>query len=586
MRINSQELLVANNKRMKMSALNNQTAPVVEPQESKPDSTLNALNLQGQNNLAFQGSMLRGAKKMAFATMLAILAATSVMTTSCVEMEQESYTYIDESLIQKLIDAQNKANEEQKEILTLILTELQKGNQISSQNQQLLFQILAANQQLDKNDKEGLALINKMLSVLYDFMSQNKQMDKETHALLQVIIANQQKFSAEQKEMLLTLIGKVDSLDKNVVEAFTTLFGKLDNISEEGKTIATQILKAIIANNNISAANANMLSILVKQVAQLDKNDKAGMELIGKIWAEVQKYLEENKEMDKKELFMLQSILENIQNFNADTKELLLTVINKFDSLGADAKAILDKIYSALDKNNVISSQNQELLGQVVARLVILDKNDKEGFDLLNKIWAQLQKSIEYNEALEGKTHALLHAILESIQNLSDNEKASLDKILDAINKNSEIAQGTQELVKELLGKVDKLGDKADKIIETIANIGVGEKVDLSKIEAMLADLLAQEKANGQIFNNLDSKLGLIEVTLEALKKHEMANDPEVLKKLQEILDKIPAGCDCTHETLDISVIVDKLQQIIDKMGDDKNEGILGDLGNLDNILG
>ena len=214
------------------------------------------------------------------------------------------------------------------------------------------------------------------------------------------------------------------------------------------------------------------------------------------------------------------------------------------------------------------------------------NENDEKGFELINKIWAQLQEAIKYNEALDGKTHALLLAILENIQGLGDSGKAALDKILDAINKNSEIAQGTQDLVKELLGKVDKLGDKADKIIETIANIGVGEKVDLSKIESMLADLLAQEKANGQIFNNLDAKLALIEVSLEALKKHEMANDPAVLKKLQEILDKIPAGCDCTHESLDITVIIEKLQEIIDKMDDPNNEGILGDLGNLDDILG
>ena len=57
MKINAQEILLIN-KNMKFGE--NPTAPitkenVTEPPVSTPESTLNALNQQGKNNIAFQG---------------------------------------------------------------------------------------------------------------------------------------------------------------------------------------------------------------------------------------------------------------------------------------------------------------------------------------------------------------------------------------------------------------------------------------------------------------------------------------------------------------------------------------------------
>ena len=84
-------------------------------------TVMNALALQGQNNLAFQGSMLNGAKKIALATMMAIMVASPIVTTtSCVKMEQEMTAEFDEALIQRLIDAMNAGDEKQNEILRFI----------------------------------------------------------------------------------------------------------------------------------------------------------------------------------------------------------------------------------------------------------------------------------------------------------------------------------------------------------------------------------------------------------------------------------------------------------------------------------
>jgi hypothetical protein len=111
----------------------------------------------------------------------------------------------------------------------------------------------------------------------------------------------------------------------------------------------------------------------------------------------------------------------------------------------------------------------------------------------------------------------------------------------------------------------------------------------LYDIKDILKDLLAQSKKNGEVLTDIDSKLSLISVTLNRLltvvqslgKGHE-----QLLAKLNEILAKIPDGCNCGN--IDLTVIINKLDQLIEAVknnsNDDKNhEGILEDL---DDLLG
>ena len=646
MKINAQEILLIN-KNMKFGE--NPTAPisneekVTEPPVSNPESTLSALDLQGKNNIAFQGvnqSLLQKMKNLPKAATLAIglMVAASGTLTSCMKQEQymnQDYDALIEALRKEITDPITKEQQKTNELLYKLLSLTEKDYYVSQENHKLLLQILAALGNIEQNDAEVRALLNAILEKIEYSIEHNKQTDEETIKLLETIIANQNKFGEENKELLVTLINKVDKLDATVKQALSTVVERIDTLGEEQNKLLTKILNAINLNNNISAANNKMLAVALKQLAQLDNNDKASMAILNRIWVAIEKSIKEEKEMDRKEMALLQSILENIQNFNADTKENLLLLIesvknldssvansfaklfDKLDNIGNDGQKLLNEILNQVINGNNMNAKQTELLASILDAMSNIDiDNNPEIVDLLNKIWDAIQADIKQDHAMNEKTHYLLHDILDSIKNfnaetttllkeilaksdklgeeqirllnviiknqekLSAQGKESTNKILEAINNNTNVAKGTHVLVAEILGKMDKLGDKADKIIDAIANISTGGNVDLSTIEKMLADILAQEKANGEILSSADAKASLVLITLEGLKKAIQDGDQAILDKIQEVIDNMPESCKCDAK---LDEVIKFLQKIIDNAKND--ESIKGDLGDLEDMF-
>ena len=303
---------------------------------------------------------------------------------------------------------------------------------------------------------------------------------------------------------------------------------------------------------------------------------------------------------------LLKEVIERINQFDDKTQAALQTIIAALNKLDNDNNVMLKEILEAVLSGNKIAVENQDILKAISDKIDSLKPGDNEAeIYLLKEILQKIVELTAQEKAMDRDTQALikdlinkfnefdkniqqtLAVIIEKMDKLGENGKAALEELLKAIKENTTVAKGTYELVKALLDKVDKLGAKADTIIEVIGIIGTGQNVDLSKIEEMLAALLEQEKANQKIFNDINSKLNLISVTLQGFAAQVDASNSKVLEKLQEILDKIPGGCTCTHETLDITVLIEKLDKIIEEIKKDpKNEGILGDLGELENMLG
>lgn len=779
MKINAQEILLVNKTR-KLDETTPETIgdKTVDAPVSNPESTLKALELQGKNNLAFQGvnqSLLQKARQLPKAAVMAMaIIAGSASMTSCMEqyMRHEDHSA---ELITMLKDQLDKNHEETNALLLRIISLLEQNIQISKDQQGLLVKILNKLQVLDQNDKEGRAILNAILAKIEQAVADGKEIDAKTIALLETIASNQDKYGKETKDLLLTVIQKIDNLDNTVKTELTNVLGKMDELGNEQKDLLVQVLKAINMNNTLSATNNNMLSLVLRQLADLNKNDKESIALLNKIWASIEKSIKENKEMDKKTQILLQSILENIQNFNADTKDLLLKLISdlenmsaetaeafsmlfekidsldknvqagmieviaKMDQLGDDQKALLKQILSAINTSNKLSVDNNMLLSVVIRQLGQLDKNDKASFNVLNKIWVTLEKAIKENKEMDEKTHALLKSILENIQNFSEENKQNImlliesvknldssianafaklfakmdnvgqdgqkllneilnqvvnsnninakngeilaaileamgdvnvngnnpeamellkniwntlqahmkqdhamdekthsllgdilasikdfnaettvllkeilaksddlgkeqlallqvivknqeklqaqgkdatNKILEAINNNTEVAKGTHVLVAEILNKMDKLGAKGDEIIDAIANISVGDNVDLSTIESMLADILAQEKANGDLLSSSDAKLSLVLVSLEGIKNAIKDGDQATCEMIQKVIDNMPESCKCDAK---LEVIINKLQEIIDNTKND--ESIKGDISDLEDMF-
>lgn len=648
MKINAQEILLIN-KNMKFGE--NPTAPisneekVTEPPVSNPESTLSALDLQGKNNIAFQG-LLQKVKNLPKAAILAgaLAITTAPVLTSCVEQRQEMELSIDmEALLEALTKALSNEitkpitenQEKTNELLNKLIDLVEQNNVVSQENKTLLLQVIKLLQQLDQNDSEGRAILNAILEKIEQSIDQNKKMDEATIALLERIAKNQDKFGKENKELLISLINKVDNLDTTLKTEITNILDKMDTLGNDQKEMLSKIFLAISMNNTLSLANNNMLATIIKQLGQLDQNDKNSMAILNKIWVAIEKSIKENKDMDEKTQALLKSILENIQNFSEENKQNIMLLIesvknldssiahafaklfNKLDNIGNDGQKLLNEILTQVINNNNLNEKQIVLLASILDAMSNIDKNNNpEIIELLKNIWETLQADIKQDHALNEKTHELLHEVLNSIHNFNEETvillkellaksdklgaeqiallkaiianqeklqaqgKDATNKLLEAINKNTEVAKGTHVLVAEILSKIDKLGNKADEIIEAIANISTGENVDLSTIEKMLADILAQEKANGEILSSADAKASLVLITLEGLKKAIQDGDQAILDKIQEVIDNMPESCECDAK---LDEIIKLLQKIIDNAKND--ESIKGDLGDLDDMF-
>ena len=458
---------------------------------------------------------------------------------------------------------------------------------------------------------------------------------KNIRSQLNVIITKLTRGEINFAKAMYEITKLLSNIDNSVKEGLEEVVNHIDDLGAEQQEMLTSILEAINLNNNLSADNNKMLSIIIKQLAKLDRNDSHSMAILNRIWMTIEKSIKAEKEMDRKEMALLQSILENIQNFNADTKENLLLLIesvknldssvansfaklfNKIDNIGNDGQKLLNEILNEVIKGNNMNAKQTELLASILDAMSNIDiDNNPEIADLLNKIWDAIQADIKQDHAMNEKTHSLLHEILDSIKNfnaetttllkeilaksdklgeeqirllnviiknqekLSAQGKDSTNKILEAINNNTEVAKGTHVLVAEILGKMDKLGNKADKIIDAIANISVGEKVDLSTIESMLADILAQEKANGDLLTSADAKASLVLVSLEGIKNAIKDGNKAIIDKIQEVIDNMPESCKCDAK---LDEIIKQLQKIIDNARND--ESIEGDLGDLEDMF-
>jgi hypothetical protein len=337
-----------------------------------------------------------------------------------------------------------------------------------------------------------------------------------------------------------------------------------------------QILDAVKHGNEIGTNNGAVLNQILEQMGKYEGDSAEIKTLLQQILDKVTQGVEENKDMDTK------------------TNQLLQAILAKINCMDDKNAAALKKIIALITEGNTIGTNNGAVLNQILNALGSLNGNDDSAIRaLLQQILDKVTQGVETGsdiytllQNMDATNKDFYLAILDKLDSLDNSQQASLNKILQAIQDNTKVAKGTQSLVQKILENLGKLGNKADAILDAISKISVGDKVDLSAIEQMLADLLDQTKKNGEVLTDIDSKLSLVSVTLTGLANQIGSGHEAILAKLNEILAKIPDGCKCTN--VDLTVIINKLDQLIESVktnpNDDKtHEGILDDL---DSLLG
>ena len=664
MKINANEMLLIN-KNLKFKGdeaepVSNPNASLSEVPEGEEEST--ALKAQAMNNLAFQGVNMAGMKKMGLNAMFALsLLAGAASMSSCTTEEGDAYftvnntitthltvnTYMtDEELVKAVLDEikalreDNKkqaeinqailaelmkqgisldriltllekmnmtaedilnmlkensdkqdailntitnGNQEQKELMIQILDAVNHGNKLSADNNKTLTMILVQMGKAEQYDKETIAILNMLLATVNESIQTQKAIAAKQTMLMQAILGKLSCIDNNMKQGILAILNKIDAVSEANIELLTKIFNTMDESNKNDK-LTNEILTSIynLVNDGIkqnqeltekthemlwmlmdklssmddnmkqgvlailkhidtaSAANINLLIKLINKVDTIGSNDNESAKILNQILAEIRIAIEQNKDVDSRTQALLQSILDNMQNFNADLKTAVAQLLAKMDQM---------------------SAENREFCNQILSKLDNMDDNAKAGLAMLIKQMAE-------NNTLSEMQLNKLKVIIDKLDNASEADQKFYNQAI--------------ALLSELLSKVDKLGDKADSILAAIGNISLDANVDLSTIEKMLADILAQSKANGDVLTSIDSKMNLVAITLEGIKSQleEMGGDHKaIIARLDAILAKIPEGCKCDAS---LTVIIEKLDKIIQEIKNGNNhEGILDDLENM-----
>lgn len=481
------------------------------------------------------------------------------------------------SVENKIKEIDNGKNDEIIALLNTIVGLLKDGQKISQENNAMLTKILDALTTQNLDNAEIKALLQNILDTLNDAVAGLVEISEENRAIMNAIL------------------DAINKLDSDMAKNLHVIMGKLDNMGKNNKDLLLKIL------NEVKSGNAE------------------NSELLNKILQQVTDYAAQDRDMDSKTHELLTNIINNIGDMNANMSAALAEIVTKIDTLSAENRALLEAILnkmgdmdannqknfavliSAVAQGNKISADGVKVLTNILNKLDKMDKSTQANFkaviDMLVKgnnidaeILNKLNQAIGKLDKMDANQANFFTQILAKFDGLEAGQKESLKRILDAINnntsainKNTEVAQATYELVAKLLDNVDKLGGKADEILNAIANISTGANVDLSTIEKLLADLLKSSEANNGVLTSIDSKLDAVSVTLGGIKVMLGEGHEKILAKLDEILKKIPNGCKC-----DITVIVEKLDELIESIkknpdDDKKHEGILDDLEDLFN---
>ncbi len=521
----------------------------------------------------------------------------------------------------QILDEITKGNADLKAQLTAILNSVNSGNKLSADNNKLLTMILVQMGQANKNDKAIISILNQILSKVNESIDTNKEIAKKQQMFLQAILGKLSEIDNHLKQGVLAILGKIDSVSEknlellakifNSIEAgnqnnektnelLTAIFNKvqesidqnhemtekthellwmlMDKIQGLDDNMKSGFLAIIKHIDNASQANIDILKQLIIKIDNIGSGDTESSKVLLEILEQIKISIEASKDMDAKTYALLQSILDNIQNFNGDLKTAVDKILAKMDEMKAENKILLGDILNSVQNMNAdlksgfaavienqdkMSAENRAFYKEVLAKLDNMDDNAKTGLAMLIKQMAE-------NNTLNEMQLNMLKQIMDKL------DKAHQD---DLKFYNQSIA-----LMSELLSKIDKLGDKADLILDAIKNITIDGSFDLSTIEKMLSEILEQSKKNGDVLTSIESKLNLVAITLEGIKTQieiQGGDNKAILKKLDEILNKIPEGCKCDK---DLNIIIEILKKIAIEVGKGNNhEGILDDLEDLFN---
>ena len=612
MNINANELLLLNKKVRFGEEAGKSTQPQIieQPttQETNPQAGMNALMFQGMNNVvsdpqlatnlsvmreevaeegqtaanntqdetaplktnvAFQGKASKF-KNVAMGALMALMSLGAASTLQSCQPDVTVTQSVDVDM-SALIEMVNELKALRQEMADRDEANAKKMDQIIA----MFNQVITLVQQGQLNDQQFYNLMLENQKLIVDMMVKQGYNQEEANKKLDTII-NSNMSIEEKLDAIKNLVGTIkvslddikaslDRAEKDRAEFKELLKENNANVKElieQGKTIIASDSARNAKLDNLANAIKNLNIDMNSGIDKLaDKLNMSTNQLIA-----VMKQLGYRQEQITK--MTAAEILAAIKENTAETKkngEIMLVGFNNLEGIIKDYGAKGEAF--AKDVLNYIAAVAFEMnrnFGNLIAEV----KAGRVSLDEIKALIAAMNKNIEQNgEAAKDNIDKILNYIAAVGYDMNRNFTA----ILNAINNGGKGTEKIEALLEKVLEKQDQNMNKIDTnckaIIEAMSNIKVdGGKIDLSSIEAMLKDLLAQSKKNGNTLSSIDGKLNVIQITQQA------------------ILDKINAEAhkgDQRYERADAF-----MTEVLDKLGKQSDAGKYDDTKLLEALKG
>ena len=540
-----------------------QTVKNNTPEEATPLKT----------NVAFQGK----ASKFKNVAMGALMALMSLGAASSLQSCQPDVT------VTQSVDVDMSALMEMVNELKALRQEMAERDEANAKKMDQIIamfnQVITLVQQGQLNDQQFYNLMLENQKLIIDMMVQQGTSQEEANKKLDAILVAVKNGTMSIEEALNQIKGLVSDIKGLLGQVISSLNkaekdrAEFKELLKENNANVKELIeqgKTIIASDSVRNAKLDDLANAIKNL-NIDMNsgidklaDKLNMstnQLIA-----VMKQLGYNQEQITK--MTAAEILAAIKENTAETKkngEIMFVGFNNLEGIIKDYGAKGEAF--AKDVLNYIAAVGFEMnrnFGNLIAEV----KAGRVSLDEIKALIAAMNKNIEQNgEAAKDNTDKILNYIAAVGYDMNRNFTA----ILNAINNGGKGTEKIEALLEKVLEKQDQNMNKIDTnckaIIEAMGNIKVdGGKIDLSSIEAMLKDLLAQSKKNGNTLSSIDGKLNVIQITQQA------------------ILDKINAEAhkgDQRYERADAF-----MTEVLDKLGNQSGAGKYDDTKLLEALKG
>ena len=472
-----------------------------------------------------------------------------------------SNTKLDELISQgkTLIESNNTANAKLDEIKSSI----EKANLDSNAN----FETVVKTLNMNKDQLIGVMLklgytqaqIQKMTAAqIIAAINKNTQATKVNNATLNQILAEVKAGNISAEEASNKIINLLEQIQKSLTEVIAGLNEHYKN--DANIAIYLQKIQTLLQKNNDKTDSTNEILNNVYNLVEKNGNkaDAMGKEILNYIAAvgfemnrNFSKLIEEVQSGQVKlddVTTLLNDINANIKKNGEDGKKLGNEILNYLGAVGFEMNRNFTAVLNAINNGTAKLSDIEKL----VANLNTLVKNHDE------------------------KSEKLGNNILNYLGAIGFDMNKNFTAILGAINTGNNGTNELKSLLEKVLAKQDQnmntVNTNCKAIIEAMGNIKVNNngKVDLSSLEKMMSELLAQSKKNGNILSSINGKTDVLNATtksiLDVLEKETGKNDvryTNIANLLKALGNKIDGKND--------KDMLDRLDKVLAKMDEIKD---------------